>query len=51
MNQPKKRRGRPIGGKAPAEVRKYWRVLQQDYRRKMGTNAKKDLSQARRKPH
>lgn len=48
MNKPKKRCGRPLGGKHPANMREYWRLTQSNYRAKMNTNAKKDLNQARK---
>lgn len=32
MNGNKKRRGRPIGGKAPLSVREYWRNAQSVHR-------------------
>ena len=49
MKQPKKPRGRPLGGKHDPTLRNYWRVTKQDYRAKMGKEAKKDLNQAGRK--
>jgi len=32
--KPKRRRGRPLGGKAPPEVRKYWRKQKRKWRAK-----------------
>ncbi|MFA5715895.1 MAG: hypothetical protein WC998_09150 [Candidatus Paceibacterota bacterium] len=49
MKQPKRPRGRPLGGKAPAAVREFWRNDKRDYRAKMGKEAKKDLNQSRRR--
>jgi hypothetical protein len=42
----KRGRGRPIGGKAPASVREYWRFTKSDYRAKMNCEARKDLRKA-----
>lgn len=50
MKQPKKPRGRPLGGKSDPTLRNYWRLTKQDYRVKMKSCAKKDLNQSRRKP-
>jgi len=46
--QPKRKRGRPIGGKANPIVREYWRYTKSDYRAKMNSEAKKDMKKSRR---
>ena len=48
MTTPKRKRGRPEGGKYPEAIRQYWKLTQQNYRQKMRTEANKELTKSRR---